>query len=353
VTSGVIQTSSDEEPAIIVYESEGEMSYDAGGVHWVVFQETMNESSIFSAYIITGNSTGLSIEAKYNRTTYLNPRTSINDHAQDNKTENLELRVTISTIIEYVDVDRNGVFDEVSDAVIQTIPVIPSSRIDFFDNFEYSEMNEVPYVVTFVNTTDHDFFDIIIHVTEDSWSVSGVELTPLQLKIDYLLTDFPYMNDSSDLAIHVDYDSGQAVETLLQNETQDEQDNRSQNELGLVSSLNDMKDTIKGFFSWSEHAEVDGFTVPVNYTYIAENGQEVIFSYPRGTRILHDPKLGFEGKFPPILEAISDLVENFLDLVGLSSGGYFMAMVVVTIVSIGSLIVHSRWKTVKLSRSNE
>jgi len=70
------------------------------------------------------------------------------------------------------------------------------------------------------------------------------------------------------------------------------------------SEIKVKSETAEGYFSWENRALVDGATKPVNSSLTKEEERVLInLCYPRGTSIIHDPKLGV-GILTPFLTPI-------------------------------------------------
>ncbi|MHA1576672.1 MAG: hypothetical protein ACTSU3_04865 [Candidatus Thorarchaeota archaeon] len=201
-----------------------------------------------------------------------------------NETER-EFEVDFKELVEYIDVNGNGVYDEENDTEIKTVAL---------DSFE-------PIVYTIENTTDGPvhIFDVMttdgvfgtrIYATGDFTEINGSVIAPTQVKIDVMILNFNFTEVDSQLALKVELST--SLETSYDGETEDEEDGRATDEAAVDVLMTDLN----GFFSWKESAEIDGVTYPVNSSIHEVNAteQEIYLNYPQGDEIIHDPKIGFE-----------------------------------------------------------
>ncbi len=201
-----------------------------------------------------------------------------------NETER-EFEVDFNELVEYLDVNDNGVYDEENDTEIQTV---------MLDSFE-------PIVYTIENTTDGPvhIFDVLttdgvfgarIYATGNFAEVNGSVIAPTQVKIDVMIRNFNFTEVDSQLALKVELST--SLETTYDDETEDEEDGRATDEV----SVDVLMTNLNGFFSWKESAEIDGVTHMVNSSIheVSDTEQEIYLNYPQGDEIIHDPKIGFE-----------------------------------------------------------
>jgi len=216
-----------------------------------------------------------------------------NKHTSQNE---LNFQVQIKELIEYSDENRNGRYDE-DDEIID----IYSFENSNFKNFTYQNQssddgNEINQVST---KTDDDVFKMNLYFSGNFSHIGNQILTPSEVKIDFIINNYPFKENSTQLALRTMLETED--ETELNDKSFDEIQGFSENESVLnITTLN-----IKGFFSWAENVIVDNIIRPVNYTIqsqiietiidnkkISNKVSNIYFSYPRGNNILHDPKLG-------------------------------------------------------------
>ncbi len=214
----------------------------------------------------------------------------------------------VEQLIEYVDVNANGYYDS-NDVVVSTVEF---SNVTF-SNITYSNITTSKgNIVTIIEThTLDDLFTITIYIADTNTSYLNTIITPQEIKFDFNIHRYPYVNQSSQLALRTCVDTPFSV--IAQQNTYTEQQRVSTQENRLnISSANYF-----GFFSWVRDAIVDTVQKPVNVSVVSQTQQtfsqdnqssftqaEVIFSYPRGESILHDPKIGVISLLGPILPAV-------------------------------------------------
>jgi len=223
-----------------------------------------------------------------------------------NETER-EFEVEFDELIEYLDVNENGVYDDSVDTDIQTLELVS------FEPIVYTVENTAdgPIHIIDVLTTD-GIFGARVYAVGDFIDINGSVIAPTQVKIDVFIRDFNFTEENSLLALKVELSS--EMETSFDNETEDEEDGRAIDEAEIDVLLTD----ITGFFSWKESAEIDGVTHQVNSSIheVTPTEQEIYLSYHQGNEIIHDPKIGFEnllntGTNPLPIEV---LVDNILPI---------------------------------------
>jgi len=219
-----------------------------------------------------------------------------------NETEQ-EFEVQFRELIEYLDVNSNGVYDDSIDTDIQTL------ELDTFEPIVYTLENTAagPVHIIDVQTTD-GVFGARVYAVGDFTEVNGSVIAPTQVKIDVMIWDFNFTDVDSLLALKVELSS--EMETSFDGETEDEEDGRAVDEAAIDVLMTDLN----GFFSWKESAEIDGITHQVNSSIheVTATEQEIYLNYPQGSEIIHDPKIGFEnlllvgGNPLPIAEILAD-----------------------------------------------
>jgi hypothetical protein len=208
----------------------------------------------------------------------------------DTETE-LEFTIKFKSITEYLDVDSNGVYNKSIDDKIQ---VLSFEDMDFLP-IEYSTSTISNATVhLFKSSTVDGMFTLQFYVAGEFTPVNGSLVAPTEVKIDIGIHDFPYLNDSSLLALY----------TKLESEAEYEYDADTEDETeGLSSEEEEVEVEMSGFvgfFSWSELVVVDGQTLsvlssPVYTDDIDSNEQKIYLNYPHGNEIIHDPKVGVAG----------------------------------------------------------
>lgn len=241
-----------------------------------------------------------------------------------NETER-EFEVQFVELVEYLDVNGNGVYDDSIDTDLRTVELVS------FEPLVYMVENTAdgPVHIIDVLTTD-GVFGARVYAVGDFTEINGSLIVPTQVKIDVMIMNFNFTDVSSQLALKVELSTG--VETSFDDSTEDEDEGRAVSEAEMDILLTD----VTGFFSWKESAEIDGTTYPVNSSIheVTATEQEIFLNYPQGNEIIHDPKIGFEnlllvgGNPLPIPEFLAD------NLVPISIGA--------AVVVIGLVIVMKR-----------
>ncbi|MHA1474213.1 MAG: hypothetical protein ACTSRX_03610 [Promethearchaeota archaeon] len=202
----------------------------------------------------------------------------------------LEFKVVFKSLIEFVDMDDNGIYNSDNDTEIQEY------KLDNFNPIEYTTIIQ-PDASTlhyFNVSTDDNVFIAHLFVAGEFMDLGATILTPTEVKIDIEITDFPYLDDASQLAVYTKFETEYEME--IDEETEDEEMGYAEDESGIVTSMN-------GFmadFTWAETALVDGTvmsvsTTPIDTDDIDPNDDKIYIVYPRGAHIYHDPRIGMVG----------------------------------------------------------
>jgi len=204
--------------------------------------------------------------------------------SEANETER-EFEVEFDELVEYLDVNGNGVYDDSVDTDIQTVELVS------FEPLVYTVETtpDGPVHIIDVLTTD-GMFGARVYAVGDFTEINGSTIAPTQVKIDVMIMSFNFTDPASQLALKVELSS--EVETSFDDSTEDEEDGRAVSEAEMDVLLTD----VTGFFSWKESAEIDGVTHLVNSSIheVTATETEIYLNYPQGDEIIHDPKIGFE-----------------------------------------------------------
>jgi hypothetical protein len=205
----------------------------------------------------------------------------------DNETleTEIEYKILVSEIIEFIDTSADGFYNDSIDQEVQVL------KLDEFKLINYTTeviSNDTVHIFS-IETVD-EVFSATVYVTTEFTIVNDVIVSPNQLKIDFGIHNFNYTEPDSVLALKVKLESEMDVDYENDDETEDEEYNHANNEQEVEILAGDYI----GFFSWIETAMVDGVEQVVNATPIefSEGENRMYLSYPRGTEIIHDPKVG-------------------------------------------------------------
>ncbi|MFX1408846.1 MAG: hypothetical protein ACFFA6_00720 [Promethearchaeota archaeon] len=224
----------------------------------------------------------------------------------ENETEiELEFEVTFRKLIEYVDLNDNGVYDESIDQKVQEI-ALNSFQPAIYTVMDLSLDTQLHYFI--VNTTD-GVFTAHIYLSEEFSIVNDTLITPTETKIDIEINNFDYNDGDSQLALYVKLESETDYEE--DDHTEDEEKGYAEDEEGVYTSNNGFA----GFFTWTENATIDGVSQKVLASEIQVDNdddyeQKLYLNYPRGMHIYHDPKIGImalnsQSSLSPVILSIS------------------------------------------------
>ena len=234
----------------------------------------------------------------------------------------LDFEVYIDRIFEFVD-DGDGLFYEDNDTIIQEY------QLEDFTYPQYTELvNGVGSKVHYVNTTTGDgVFTLHLYISEEFEQIAQSTLSPTQLKVDFEIDNFPYLQSDTLLSLRAEMES-EDDEYEHDEETENEEEGYDDDEDSYTLTTNNFT----GFFSWKEYAIIDGLQENVSISTLTEmDGEEleqyIYFTYTNGTNIYHDPSLGIAG----ILQFIEDpsfiwiIIISGIAVVILSSFGIVMS----------------------------
>ena len=222
------------------------------------------------------------------------------DGYEDTIEYKLTFEVLFRGLIEYIDVNDNGVLDNEIDEIVSDYGFNSFQPIDYSLE-SISEDSSKHYIL--INTTD-GIFALHIFLVEEFVYIDDNLISPTQAKIDIEITNYNYTEDNSKLALFTKLWS---EETYRDNEvTGDEEEGYADDEKE-VSVENDV---YSGFFSWKETALIDGVEMDVHakrVTLEEEELQRLYLCYPRGNHIYHDPKIGILIGLP-VVEDLTPIV---------------------------------------------
>ena len=238
----------------------------------------------------------------------------------------LEFGIIFRKLVEFVDIDNNSIYDPIIDDTIKEV-LLDSFQPAIYTPINISGDTMLHYFI--VNTTD-GVFAAHIYFSEEFHIVNDTLITPMQSKIDIEISNFSYINSSSQLALYTSLESENEYAKI--EDTEDEMREYATNENGLISDMNNFT----GIFTWKNNATIDGIsravlTSDLDVDDYDGDEQKVYLTYPRGTHIYHDPKVGIAGIYQ-----IKNIIDNPLFLIIL------MAIISSLSISVGYTIIHYR-----------
>ncbi len=255
------------------------------------------------------------------------------DNDAGSEESELDLEIYIDTIFEFVD-DGDGLFDEDNDTIIQEYQL---------DNFTHPQQTDIVdganSIVHYLNTSTGDgVFTLHLYISEQFEKIGQSTISPTQLKIDFEIDNFPYLQGDTQLSLRAEMES-ESDDYEHDEETEDELYGHDEDEDSYGLTTNNFT----GFFSWKEYAMVDGVQENVTINTKSEIDDDELemylyFTYSHGLNIVHDPKLGIAG----ILKFLED--PSFLWIIIISS------IAVVILSSFGIMMSKSEYRDYILNR---
>jgi hypothetical protein len=212
----------------------------------------------------------------------------------------LVFEVLFRGLIEFIDLNDNGVLDEEHDEIISDYGFHSFQSIDY-SLISISNDTNLHYLL--FNSTD-GIFAAHIYLVEEFVYVDETLISPTEVKIDIEITDYEYQAENSQLALMTKLWAEEIYKE--REETVDEKEGYATDEKDVYVQ----NDKYSGFFSWKETALIDGVEMDVltkELDFEDEHHQVLLICYARGSHIYHDPKIGIyvgisvEGNLPIII----------------------------------------------------
>ena len=275
-------------------------------------------------------------------------------------------------IVEYRD-NGDGRYDLRGDTVVSVLPLhkdlqdsddfyeqtgTTNGTVKWYDRPGYKALesrNQSVYdvkVITLTAETMDGVFTIVMHVSNSIFINEEVTLSPYEIKLDFIIEDYPYVANDTEVALLMVIGVGNANwhQGLPSNYTEDYKGFLDQD------GMNFPIEGGAGYYSWAKEADVDGVNQTVVTSTLAQFAEfnwtpnrstsvgikYIAMAYGRGEKITHDPKLGyvFKDGIPPALER---LVKG--------SGGVFLFGIVLFAAVIGTArYMRNRSSTPKRAR---
>ena len=234
---------------------------------------------------------------------------------------NIVFGVLFRELIEFVDVNEDGVYYPETDLYIQNVQLNNFSDV-FYDTTPISNNSELHYLR--IRTID-EIFTVHVYIAEEFALVDNVLLTPSQIKIDIEISNFNYINENSQLALSTMLDS--EVDFEPEEETEDEKNDYSSNEQGVITTIGNHT----GYLTWSQIALIDETLEEISVSPLigVDHGQNLFICYSRAENIYHDPRLGIEGILIPLVQSESEFPTNLVVLI-LIIGAVSMSVIYAT-----------------------
>jgi len=208
-------------------------------------------------------------------------------------------------LLEYQDVNMDEIFDSDTDILVQNYSIQYNSSIAY-QNTTVDDVI-VHYLQIF---TLNQIFKINIVASEQFIKQNQITLIPNALKFDFIIKDFPFISNTSRIALHCSLVA--ETEFRLNSEEEITFGGIGGEENALSSHLTG----VNGILSWNPTYllnEQDRNCTMSIISSIEENNEyktEFYLNYENGEYILHDPRLGIDGiyKFPISLILIYILI---------------------------------------------
>ncbi|MFW9879308.1 MAG: hypothetical protein ACFFG0_40030 [Candidatus Thorarchaeota archaeon] len=202
----------------------------------------------------------------------------------------LLFNISFNELIEFVDMDMDGIYNPEIDQNIQNFSLSDFSLV-LYENSTYPSGSVLHHIRL---QTENETVTIDMYYAEEFILLENSLLLPTQTKIDIRIANFTYLNSSSQIALYSSLHS----ETFFvgQQDTEDEKNSYAENEEGVITTV----EGYNGFLTWKSNITVDDISKRIQISEIMsdiynENSQKIYFNYPRGALIEHNYKIGVEG----------------------------------------------------------
>jgi hypothetical protein len=185
--------------------------------------------------------------------------------------------------------------------------------------------------------TDNGVFGLDMHISNTIILSEELRLSPYEVKIDFIINDYPYVEDDTIVALCSIVASANANWNTGLPEVYDDWRSNVEED-GIYFDMGDVSEGV-GYFSWFKNASLDGVNTEVKQTTLVQFSafewtpeqttridlKYVAFTYGRADSIIHDPKLGFAFEDIPVF--LQSLVRGNIGLFFMSAF-LFVGMVV-------------------------
>jgi len=204
----------------------------------------------------------------------------------------LNFKIILKKIVEFSDLNNNKRYDY-SDVVVSTY----AFNLQNFTDITYSNetLSSGENIVRMATKTADDVFSIDMLISDNFTLFNNLLISPSEMKIDFIIQNYLYMKNNTQLALLLEVNTNHYL--TIEEESFDEKNGFATNETAVnISSMH-----YCGFFSWLNTACIDGSNKSVQASVFEEghlgikgieNVTYIAISYPRGTEIIHDPKIG-------------------------------------------------------------
>ena len=191
----------------------------------------------------------------------------------------MALRLEFCSLVEFLDENEDGLVSEEEE-----FRSINLCELEFSDpNIEdfTSKDGEVGFMIE-SHFKDGDFkFQVISYIFPTFAQIDNLTVTPSEMKLTFVIMNFPYEWDQSKLNLVIEANSEVAIHVATDD-----------------PEISVEKNNATAFFSWDEIVLADGEKLPViSDVRVDEWGTRVALTYPRATELVHDPTLGLSTPF--------------------------------------------------------
>ncbi len=254
----------------------------------------------------------------------------------------LTFQIILKKIVEFSDLNNNKRYDY-SDGVASTY----NFNMQNFTNITYSNetLSSGENIMQMATKTTDGLFTIDMFISDNFTSFNNHLISPSEMKIDFTIENYPYMENNTKLALLVEIITDHHIS--IEADSFDEKSGFASNETAVnISSINH-----SGFFSWLNNAIIDGSNKSVQASVFEEKNPGInelervtyiAISYPRGTTIIHDPKIGVVSQSFAITSLVDSNLINFITELNVYLA-YIISCVLAILLFLGIIIIRKRF----------
>ncbi len=265
------------------------------------------------------------------------------NYMPSNNLSNIQLtfQITLKKFVEFSDLNNNKRYDY-ADEEVSTY----NFNMQNFTNITYSNetLTSGENIMKMATKTTDDIFTIEMFISDNFTSFNNHLISPSEMKLDFIIENYPYIKNNTQLALLVEIITDHHIS--IDAESFDEKSGFASNETAVnISSMNH-----SGFFSWLNNVIVDGSNKSVQASIFEEKNPGIneleritylAISYPRGTTIIHDPKIGVVSQSFALTSLVDSNLIDFVTELNVYLA-YIVSCVLAILLFLGIIIIRKR-----------
>lgn len=205
----------------------------------------------------------------------------------DSDEASLKFSLRLESLIEFSDKNGNGSFD--AGESVKTLDLENAVFLPLSYESVPAPDGEIQHVFTIeTGETLSHILRVTVIVTNSFTRIQGRLITPMEVKLELSVSDFPFNEIDTKLAISFELESSSTMRLETPSFDQIHFGEQEEEQVNVTAGKS------FAFFSWSREVTVDGAQSPVfsSSKVVGDKEIELYLAYPRGSLIVHDPKIG-------------------------------------------------------------